>query len=80
MGENVEFEASISCMKRLTQKDDSEQFDIIIKFPKDETKENKIRTTLNKARVISNKINQIYQIDPTIKQYELKILSSYQNK
>ena len=73
MQEINEYETPINSMKRLTQKDDSEEFDIKVKFSKDATKEIRIRTTLNKARVISNKINQAYQIDPTITQYELII-------
>lgn len=60
-------------MRRLAQVDNSEEFTFLIKKKTNEKQEIKLCTTLNKARVISSKINDMYQIDPTITQYELQI-------
>lgn len=69
----VEYETSINCLRRLIQNDNSDEFDLLIKLSTDEQKKINIRTTINKARVISNKINEMYQVDPTISKYEATI-------
>ena len=69
----VEYETSINCLRRLIQNDNSDEFDLLFKLSTDEQKKINIRTTINKARVISNKINEMYQVDPTISKYETTI-------
>ena len=68
MIEKIDFETPITNIRRLTQQDDSEEFYIIIKTNSEEKEEVVIKTTRNKARVISNKINhftkQIQQLTP----------------
>ena len=69
----IEYETPISCLRRLMNQDESEEFCIIVK-------ESKIRTTLNKARAISDKIDQLHLIDPTVNEFTLKLSSSIQNQ
>lgn len=73
MVDKIEYETPINCMKRLTQKDNSDEFIISIKLAANNSNEINYQTTLNKARVISHNINEIYCIDPTITNYELII-------
>ena len=73
MSNFVEYETSLSCIRRLTQQDDSDPFEIIVKFNNNENTPIEVRTTINKARSISNQINRIYQSDPTIKKHEILI-------
>lgn len=59
---------------RLIQNDDSSDFSFIIKYVQDQMKQQtEIKTTLNKARVISQKVNAYYQTDPTIQNIEINI-------
>lgn len=73
--ENIDFEAPITNFRRLVKKDHSEQFRIYVKYSTNNNSENEffIDTTINKARIISRKIDEAYQIDPTICQYQIKI-------
>lgn len=79
MEDIIEYETPINCLRRLLQQDNSDEFDLIIKFAFNQSKEFNIQTTINKARIISNKINNIYQVDPTITKYELTIPKIYFN-
>ena len=66
---------------RLTQNDDSSNFSFYIKFDHDQKKNQvEIKTTLNKARVISKKVNTYYQTDPTIQNIEINIPSHFHLK
>lgn len=71
----VEYETPICCMRRLTRDDTSDEFIFHLKFKKStqQIKEIKIQTTINKARIISKKVNEIIQIDPTLNEYEIDI-------
>ena len=71
MSESVEYETPVNCFRRLTQNDKSDKFDIIINFSKGFERSFVFGTTQNKARIISKKIDEIFQIDPTITKYEL---------
>lgn len=73
MVENVEYEIPIHFMKRLIQVYNSDEFNFIIKSSTNNLNELNYRTTVNKAHVISNKINEIYRIDPTITEYEFVV-------
>ena len=82
MTNNIEYEPSVNNYRRLLQTDDSCKFDLFIKLQGVKSKTNisseeenviLIHTTLNKARIISKKINEIYQVDPTITSYTLQI-------
>ena len=70
---DIEYQSPIESLRRLTQQDNSDKFILHIKFAKKDKKEIEIQTTINKIRVISKKVNQMYQIDPTIREYELNI-------
>lgn len=74
MSESVEYETPVNCFRRLTQNDKSDKFDIIINFSKGFERSFVFGTTQNKARIISKKIDEIFQIDPTITKYELNFL------
>ena len=65
------YEKPINDFRRLIQNDDSQNFHLNFQI----TKKSKsiINISINKARVISRKINEIYQVDPTIDKYEIKI-------
>ena len=84
MSEAVEYETPVNCFRRLTQNDKSEKFDIIINISKDGERSFVFGTTQNKARIISKKIDEIFQIDPTITKYKLNvpnlIIKSNQNE
>ena len=81
------YETPRSYLKRLIEYDDSDNFQIIINFTASnqvETKKNNqnsqekidkitINTTRNKARVISRRINDAYQVDPTINEYPFNL-------
>ena len=69
----TQYETPINNFRRITQKDNSDEFDLIIKISTAPDNKIKLVTTINKARIISNKINSMYQIDPTINQYEIDI-------
>ena len=75
MGKEIIYEASISCLRRLIEHDQSQNFAIILKITnngsKQETKEIEIKTSINKARIISKNINDIFLIDPTVNKYEI---------
>ena len=59
---------------RLTQNDDSKEFSFIIKYEQGQKiQQTNIKTTLNKARIISQKVNTFYQSDPTIQFMEFNI-------
>ena len=59
---------------RLTQNDGSGDFLFFINFEQGQTKHHiEIKTTLNIARVISQKVNTFYQTDPTIQCIEINI-------
>ncbi|KAK8846454.1 hypothetical protein M9Y10_020476 [Tritrichomonas musculus] len=82
MTNNIEYEPSVNNYRRLLQTDDSCKFDLFVKLQdikaktkisSDEQNQIRIQTTINKARVISKKINEIYQVDPTITSYTLQI-------
>lgn len=80
MDQSISYKTTIKSYKRLIFDDHSEQFKIFINFCcKNSEQENEVNTqyqfdtTINKARVISSKINQIYQIDPTIAEYSIYI-------
>ena len=82
MTNNIEYEPSVNNYRRLLQTDDSCKFDLFVKLQdikaktkisSDEPNQIRIQTTINKARVISKKINEIYQVDPTITSYTLQI-------
>lgn len=81
----TEYETPIQNFRRLLMKDDSIKFNILINF---ENKKNsfeddnqiKIQTTMNKARVISKKINDIYQIDPTFTTFMIDVSKEKEQK
>lgn len=75
-----------SSLQRLLQNDKSDQFKIIVKIKNTENQnegvmiENLnqiiITTTINKARVISKTIDEMFTMDPLIKQFEFEIKNS----
>ena len=75
MGKEIFFEAPISCLRRLIEHDQSQNFEIVVKITsndsKQETKKIEIKTSINKARIISKNINDIFLIDPTVNKYEI---------
>lgn len=84
MDQIITYETPHSYLKRILEHDDSEQFQIIIKTvdnlhkttcnhqePKRREEEIIINTTLNKSRVVSRKINDAYQVDPTINSFSI---------
>lgn len=85
MNNQLDYETPICNLRRLVSEDKSDKFKLIITFKnlknisnlQDQKKTNsnelEIDTTINKARAISSKINKMYQIDPTITEYELNI-------
>ena len=77
MSELVEYELPNYCFKRLTQNDNSDEFTLIFNFENNLKEKIFIRTTQNKARVISNKVNEMLQIDPTITSYEIKLSNHF---
>lgn len=79
---NTTYIIPTSNFKRLIENDFSDKFQFIIReaninnFQKDENlKKIKIITTTNKARIVSRKINEIYQIDPTINKFHISLLN-----
>ena len=88
MNNQLEYETPIYNLRRLISEDNSDKFKLIVTFKKIKNvtslqnqestnlktnDELEIDTTINKARTISSKINKMYQIDPTLSEYELKI-------
>ena len=75
MEEDILFETPITNFRRLIKQDHSETFRIFVKYYTSNNTENDffIDTTVNKARVISHKIDESYQADPTIRQYQINI-------
>lgn len=82
MDENLIIETPIDDLRRVFINDTSDKFSFIVNFiDKNNFKsgiiksksENQIiiKTTINKARSISKKINEIYSVDPTIVSYEI---------
>lgn len=72
------YEIPNECLKRLIQHDSSDKFTVIITSQKQ--LKYRIETTVNKARVISKKVEQLYQVDPTIDEYELELNSDAEIK
>lgn len=80
----------VSAYQRILKNDTSDPFSIIITFKsvtnQDENiiieKQNQIliKTTVNKARVISKTIDEMYTIDPSLKQFEFEIKNSENTK
>lgn len=72
-----EYEPSITKFRRLTIQDHSSPFNLFISFKEDTTKSPntniQVTTTKNKARVLSKKINELNQVDPTINSFLLDI-------
>ena len=74
---------SVLKILRLLEFDDSKEFKIIVHIKEDIQNENNIQvskesnitinTTINKARVISKNINEIYIVDQTIDHYEIEL-------
>ncbi|KAK8897984.1 hypothetical protein M9Y10_000228 [Tritrichomonas musculus] len=59
---------------RLIQNDDSSDFSFVITYQQEQKiQQIEIKTTLNKARIISRKVNTSYQADPTIQSIEINI-------
>lgn len=75
-----EYEISLSNMRKLTQYDHSDEFVILLEASGTKKEKIIINTTINKARVISNNINDIYQIDPTVNDYTLIIPQVFTKK
>lgn len=82
MANNIEYEPSVNNFRRLLQTDDSSKFNLFVKIQDIDVKSKEtssqqrqfhIETTINKARIISKKINEIYQVDPTVSDYTLQI-------
>lgn len=83
MEQIVEYETPQNYLKRLPKHDDSDDFRIIIDLTQNNQKENSkgrqqekkyiFNTTMNKARVVSRKIDEAYQCDPTISEYSVNI-------
>lgn len=73
MAEFVEYEAPTSCLRRLTQQDKSGKFKLIVTNDQDKNNIIEILTTINKARIISKKINNLFEIDPTLDEYEIEL-------
>lgn len=83
MEQIVEYETPQNYLKRLLKHDDSDDFRIIIDLTQNNQKENSkgrqqekkyiFNTTMNKARVVSRKIDEAYQVDPTISEYSVNI-------
>lgn len=82
MNESLIIETSIEDLRRVFIYDTSDPFVFIVNFvDKNNFKSNnakskivsqaKIKTTINKARSISKKINEIYSVDPTITSFEI---------
>lgn len=80
----------VSAFQRLLVNDKSDPFKIIISI-KDIKKQDQnfviekcnqvmTSTTINKARVISKTINEMYLIDPSLKQFEFEISSKTENR
>lgn len=57
----------------LTQQDKSGKFKLIVTNDQDKNNIIEILTTINKARIISKKINNIFEIDPTLDEYEIEL-------
>ena len=85
MNNQLEYETPICNLRRLVSEDKSDKFKLNVVFKnlrnatkvqdQNLTNTNKLEidTTINKIRSISSKINTMYQIDPTITEYELTI-------
>lgn len=75
MEEAIDYEAPIANFRRLIKRDQSEQFKIIVKYSFDNVSEHEffLDTTINEARIISYKIDESFQNDPTICQYQIDI-------
>lgn len=69
----LEFELPIECIKRIVQQDYSDAFYFHIKIANHQNEQRTIKMTINKARMISSKINNAYQSDPTINNYDILI-------
>lgn len=78
MAEFVEYEAPTSCLRRLTQQDKSGKFKLIVTNDQDKNNIIEILTTINKARIISKKINNLFEIDPTLDGTRLNFQKKFQ--
>ncbi|KAK8897607.1 hypothetical protein M9Y10_015568 [Tritrichomonas musculus] len=72
------FETPISNFRRLIEQDNSDKFQIFYNFSSSDQKDNNnndnfIEVSRNEARVISKKINELMNIDPTIDKYAISI-------
>lgn len=80
MSQKYEYETSISSIRRIIHHDSSNVFNIFIDLPHFDQNRVKIATTINKARAISSKINQAYQVDPIVDEFVLKIPKNIKDK
>ena len=74
---------NLTKLLRLINFDDSREFKIIVSMKEEEQSDNHIQvsketritinTTINKARVISKKIDELYHVDQGIGQYEIEL-------
>ena len=80
MVKNFDFKTPISSIKRIIKQDNSSDFTIIVNFANKEQKREQIQfhTTMNKARIISKNVNQLYHIDPTINEYAINLPKKFE--
>ena len=76
--EFLEYETPIFCLRRLTQQDRSEKFRLRVSFESGGSNFD-ISTTVNKIRVISKTINNLFEIDPTTNEYEIHLPTKISN-
>lgn len=78
--QSASYEMPRSCFQRLVQQNLSDPF--VIYLSSEYGEKVTIETTVNEARIISKKINDLFYIDPTITEYEITFpldkLSKYQ--
>lgn len=82
MNDSNSFRPLISSYQRLIEFDSSHQFRFIVSFSNSDNFDSKdnivLTTTVSVARVLSRKVNDLYQIDPTISEHYLNIeISKY---
>lgn len=76
-----EYEIPPSFLKRFILIDNSDEFILHINIlSKEETRIIDFTTTINKARIISKKINDAYLTDPTINEYEINFQRTFLTK
>ena len=74
------FKVPLQNFRRIIENDSGGEFHILFKILQNERNIVDFKTTITKARILSQTINEIYQIDPTINEYEINILSKGNNK